>query len=219
MSAGRRYKFNGSNFEIQTGLGTPLVITDITNAEPAEVTAANTLALGDVVKITDAMTGLDDNLFPVDNPDAAGFELAGSDSTDYPEFVADSPNVARATPVVFSEFCELTNVNNQGGSADEIEVTTICSTAKEFEVGLADAGSLQLDFNLAPNEAVQAALRASQSSGEALSYRITFPKQGGTMILTGFVQQFSFQGAVNGVWTASVTIKLTGDLFVLPAAA
>lgn len=218
MSVGKRLKVQGSTFEVQTGLGTPIPITAITLADPPEVTASNSLTLGAVIKVTGAMAGLDGNLYVIDNADATGFELVGADSTNYTAFVLDSPNLARATPVVFTTFCELTSINSQGGSADEIEVTSICSTSKEFEIGLRDAGSLSLEMNFAPNEAVQAALRASQADSSPLAYRITFPGDGGIVIVTGFVQSLSFSGAVNGVWTASATIKLTGDLAVLAAA-
>ena len=32
--------------------------------------------------------------------------------------------------------------------------------------------------------------------------------------MLGYVQSMSFAGQVNGVWTASATIKLTGNIFV-----
>lgn len=97
MSAGKRYKFNGSTFQAQTGFATAKTITGITNADPAVVTAAaHGLALGDVVKIENSMQGLDDLMYPIDNPETNDFELAGSDSTAYPAFSLDSPNTARA---------------------------------------------------------------------------------------------------------------------------
>ncbi len=36
--------------------------------------------------------------------------------------------------------------------------------------------------------------------------------------MVGTVQQTSMQGSVNGVWTGSATIKLSGEVFVLEAA-
>jgi hypothetical protein len=223
MAAGKRYKFQGSTFQVQTAVGTNKPITEISKADPAVVTsAAHGAVLGDVLKMTvptaSGMTELNGNLYAVDDPLTNTVELAGVDSTDYTTFVLNSPNGAFFNLVTFSQFCELTGVNQQDGSADEIEVTTICSNAKEFELGLSDSGSLQLDFNWAGNQAVQAAMRAAKSSGDQLAFKIVFPGDGGSVIMLGNVQSTSFQGAVNGVWTGSATIKLTGEIFVLEAA-
>lgn len=219
MSSGQRFKFQGSTFQVQTGLeGSPLaVITGLTSADPGVVTsAAHGQALGDVVRI-DAVVGMaevNDHLFVVDNPVTDSFELAGTDTSNNDTYTSGGTfDVA-----TFSEFCELTGVNQQDGTSDELEVTTICSTAKEFELGLSDSGTLSLDYNFAPNGTVQAALRAAKISGEELAFRVTFPNDGGTIVMLGKVQQSSFQGAVSGVWTGSSTIKLTGEVFVLEAA-
>ncbi len=220
MSAGKRYKFNGSTFKVQTALGSPQEITAITKADPAVVSsAAHGNVTGDVVKMTidsDSMYELNGNLYVVDNEASGTYELSGVDSTDYSTFVAGSP-FDYARKVTFSNFCELTGVNQQDAGADTIEVTTICSSAKEFEQGLSDSGTLTLDFNWAGNETVQSALRAAKISGDQLAFKVTFPGVGGTVIMIGTVQSTSFQGAVNGVWTASASIKLTGEIYVLAA--
>jgi len=220
MSVGKRYKTNGSTFAVQTGFGSPKTVTNITAAEPPVVSAAaHGFILGSVVKLAniDAPTQLDDGTFAVDNPLTGTFELAGQDGTGYDAFDSGSPG-ATATPVTFSPFCELTSFNQQDGGADQVEVTGWCSTAKEFEQGLSDSGTLQLDYNLAPNETVQTAIREAKLAGDKLAFKITFPGDGGMAIMIGTVQQTSFQGAVNGVFTGSATIKLSGEVFVLEAA-
>lgn len=220
MSAGKRFKFNGSTFKVQTALGTAQEITSITKADPAVVSStAHGNVTGDVVKMTidaDSMSQLNGNLYVVDNEASGTYELSGVDSTGYDTFVAGSP-YDYARRVTFSTFCELTGVNQQDAGADQVEVTTICSDAKEFEQGLSDSGTLQLDFNWAGNETVQTALRAAKISGDQLAFKITFPGTGGTVIMIGTVTSTSFQGSVNGIWTASASIKLTGEIFVLPA--
>lgn len=220
MSQGKRFKFQGSSFQVQTGFGSSQGIQGISAANPAVVSStSHGNSAGDVVKLSGiaGMTQLNDTLQVVDDPASGTYELNGVDSSDYPAFVLQSPNLAAAMRVLFSEFCELTGVNQQDGAADEIEVTTICSTAKEFELGLSDSGTVQLDYNWAGNELVQAAMRAAKKSGEEVALKLTFPGTGGAVIMIGFVQQTSFQGAVNGVWTASATIRLTGDIVVLEA--
>lgn len=217
MSQGLRYKFNGSTFSVQTGYTgvSPLpVITAVTQANPAVVSSGTTFTNGDVVLITGVvgMTNINDNLYVVDNAIAStSFELAGEDSSAADAYVSDGT----IDEVAFSSFCELTGANQQDGGADEIEVTTICSTAKEFEQGLSDSGTLQLDYNSAPNSVIQTALRAAKVSGDQVAFKITFPNSGGTVIMLGTVQSQSMSGSVNDVWKGSATVKLTGPIFVL----
>jgi hypothetical protein len=221
MAAGKRYKFQGSQLLVGTGYGAQVEITGISKADPAVVTATgHGRAEGDVVLIdeVDGMTEVNDNLYVVEDPTATTFELAGVDSAGYTTFDTGSPQGARLSPVSFVNFCELTGINKQGGTSEEIEATTICSNAKEYEVGMPDAGTLQLDFNFAPNQAVQAYLRNAQTSGIDVAFKVVLPGDGGSIIILGNVQQTNWQAAVNGLWTGSVTVKLTGEEFVLPAA-
>lgn len=216
--SGVRYKFQGSSLSVQTNLGSAQPITAVTKADPAVVSsAAHGNVTGDVVKMfvdaSGGMTQLNGNLYVVDNEASGTYELADTDSTDYDAFVASSPN-PYAKKVTFSEFCELTGANQQDGAADQIEVTTICSSAKEFEQGLSDTGTLQLDYNAAPLSTVQTALRDAKVAGTQIAVKIVFPNSGGTIIAIGTVQQQSISGQVNGVWTGSATLKLSGPLFV-----
>lgn len=217
MSSGKRYKFNGSTFAVQTGFGSPKTVTNATAADPVVLTSAtHGLVLGDVVKLSlfDAPTELDGGTYAIDNPLTNSFELAGVDGSGYATFDAGSPN-ALATPITFSTFCELTGMNQQGGGADQIEVSTICSTKKEFEQGLGDSGTLQLDFNWAGLETVQTALRDAETSGDQIAFRVVMANEGGQIVMIGTVQQTSFQVALNEVYTGSATIKLSGEIFVL----
>lgn len=218
MSSGKRYKFQGSTFAVQTGFGTPKTITSATKANPVVIGAtSHGFSEGDAVKISSVsgMTELNGNLYAVDNPATSTFELALTDGTNYTTFVTGSPADGIAEPVTFSQFCELTGSNQQDASPSTIDVSTICSTAKEFESGLPDSGSLTLDYNWAGLETVQSAIRAAKFSGDQIAFRITMPGTGGHVLMFGVVQQESFQGAVDGVWKATATIKLSGPVFVL----
>lgn len=216
MAGGNRYKFNGSHFRVQTSLAaaSPVhAVTGITNAKPAVVSTAGTpFDNGSVVQFTGivGMTELNNTQQVVSTVASGHFELPDIDSSGYNTYV--SGGVMRE--VVFSNFCELTGMNQQGAAAQQIEVSSICSTAKEFEQGLSDTGTFQLDYNFAPLSGVQAALRAANLSGDPIAVQVDLPKNGGTVTAIGTVQQTSFQGSVNGVYTGSCTLKLTGDLFI-----
>jgi hypothetical protein len=216
MAQGKRFKFNGSTFAVETGVGTAKTITGASKANPAVITStAHGLleaAVGRIAGIV-GMTELNGGTYVVDNPAANTLELSGVDSTAYTTYTSGGT----FTPLTFSPFCELTGVDQQDGSADPFEVSTICSNAKEFEIGLGDSGQLQLDFNWAGNEPVQTALRAAKRSGVLTAFQITFPGTGGHVVMLGYVQSTSFGGKVNGVWTANASIKLTGEIYVTNA--
>lgn len=216
MAAGKRFKFQGSKLQVSTGVSAAKTITGITATDPAVVAAtAHGLALGAAGRITGVlgMTEVNDNVYVVDNPETNDFELAGVDATGYVPYTSGGT----FAPLLFTDFCELTGVDQQDGTTDDIEVTTICSTAKEFEAGLGDSGTLTLNYNFAPNTPVQSAFRTAKKAGSEVSVRIVFPNNGGTIIMVGSVTQSSFSGGVSGVWTGSSSLKLTGEIFVLEA--
>jgi hypothetical protein len=217
MSQGVRYKFIGSTIQVSIGdegsSGTP--ITGITQAHPPVVSATgHSAVLGDVVKIDDVVgaTQFNGNMYAVDNPAVGTFELADEDNSMGNAYVSGGV----ASEVTFSEFCELTGAAQAGGGADQEEVSTVCSTAKEFEQGLADAGTLTLDFNFAPLTEVQTVLRASEKTGADVAVKITLPNGGGIVIMMGTVQTTSFNGAIGqAIWKGNAVIKLSGPIFVL----
>lgn len=214
MSSGLRFKFNGSRVQVSVGSGTSKTITDISETDPAVVTsAAHGQAAGTVGRIASVvgMTEVNSKLFVVDNPDTNDFELAGVDATQYTPYTSGGT----FTPLTYSDFCELTGIDQQDGTADEIDVTTVCSTAKEFEVGLSDSGTLTLNYNYAPNSNVQESFRAAKVAGTEVAVRVTLPNTGGTIVMIGLVQQSSFTGGNGAVWTGSTQLKLTGEIFVL----
>lgn len=214
MSSGKRFKFNGSTLQVSVGTGSAKTITDISEADPAVVTStAHGQALGTVGRIAAVvgMTELNGNLYVVDNPDTNDFELAGVDSSGYTPYTSGGT----FTPLTYSAFCEVTGVDQQDGTSDEMDATTICSTAKEFETGLSDSGTLTLNYNFAPTTDIQEALRAAKRSGDQVAIRIGFPNGGGTIVMIGSVQQSSFSGGNGAFWTGSTQFKLTGEIFVL----
>lgn len=214
--SGARYKFQGTTVQVSIGLGVAKNITAIdvqTDGTPIVTSAAHGMILGTVGEIAavGGMTELNGNLYVVDNPTTNDFDLAGVDASGYNPYTSGGT----FTPLTYTQFCELTGVDQQDGTSDEIEVTTVCSTAKEFEVGLSDSGTLTLNYNYAPNSDVQAAFRAAKLAGSEVAVRIVLPNGGGTIVMIGSVQQSSFTGANGQVWTGSTQLKLTGEIFVL----
>lgn len=216
MSSGQRFKFQGSKIQVSIGLGSPKTITDIepqTDGVPMVTSAAHGQALGAVGRIAAVvgMTELNGNLYVVDNPTTNDFDLAGVDAAEYNAYASGGT----FTPLTYSQFCELTGIDQQDGTSDEIDATTVCSTAKEFELGLSDSGTLTLNYNFAPKSDVQAAFRAAKLSGDEVAVRVELPNSGGTIVMVGAVQQSSFSAANAALWTGTTQLKLSGEIFVL----
>lgn len=213
MSAGKKFKFQGSEIAVLTGFSADspsIAITGITQANPAVATApGHGLLTGAVGKLSEivGMVELNDELVALRVVDPNSLELIDVDSRAYGAY--ESGGILEEG--VLSNFCELTNYNRQGGTSPELPATSLCSVAQEFEVGLPDFGTTQLDFNFAPRTAIQGALHGFYLSGEKIAVKIVLPKNGGEMIQLGFVQQESETAGVNGLWTASATIRNTGN--------
>jgi hypothetical protein len=214
MAAGKRIKFQDTRIQFLTGWSgdSPSeTVIGITKANPAVVNiTAHGRTTGDVVRLLGAlgMTEVNGNIYPVTRIDANHYSLLDTNSTDYGTY---TPNSGKADLAVFSTLCELTGFNRQGGSSPEIPATTQCSTAAEFEIGLPDFGTAQVDFHYSPDVAVQQAIDAAQLSGDPFAYKITFLRKPGVFVIgLGFVQQTSEQGQVGGLWTGSFTMRSTG---------
>lgn len=218
MSAGKRYKWHGSKVEVTVGFtAAAKTITAITKAKPAVVTAAaHGLVDGGVVSIdgVDGMVELNGRRFIVNALSVDTFELVGVDSTGYGTYTGDGQAIAAS----WAAFCELTGYNRQGGSTPEINATTICSDAAEYETDIPDFGTTQLDYNHAPDVAVQRALEAAHLVGDVIGVRVVLPKNGGTKVQLGTIQQTSEQSSNGNLWTGSLTLRNSGAPVYVEAA-
>jgi hypothetical protein len=221
MSTGNVNKWHGSQVQILTGFessSSSTAITSISKANPAVVTSStHGLTTGDVVMITGVvgMTEVNDRTFGVNSLTTNTFELVDTNSSGYGAYVSGG-SIAEGE---FSEFCDLTAYNRQGGTSPEIPTTNICSVAQEYVIGLPDFGTTALDFNFDPLLSnVQVALHEAFLSGTQIAIRVVLPNSRGNMVQAGFVQQESEQAGNGTIWTASTTIRNTGNRYdYLPA--
>lgn len=217
MAQGKVTPFKGSKLFIQSGVSaTTEAITAVTATNPGTMTIADTdLVKGDVVTIS----GLEDfaGSYVVASVSTGTVTLSGADWTGYD--VPASYVGATAAPHEFtSNFCEVTSINKTGGTIDQNEVSTICSTRKEYEAGLADSGTLALGFNFAPAVTVQEQLLEHEVSGEKFWVKLVLPRSQGTMMYYGSIQTgINMDGAVNGNYTSGVTMQLSGDYYRVAA--
>lgn len=219
MSTSKSFKWQGSQIQVLTGFSTDSpshAISAITQANPAVVTSnAHGLDDGDVIKIggVAGMIEVNDEAFIAEVVDVNSFRLVDVDSTAYGAYVsAGGFDVAE-----FSNMCELTNYNRQGAASAEMPTRSLCSVAEEFELDIPNFGTTQIDFKFAPRTAIQVALEAFYRSQETMAIKVTLPKSGGEMVQLGFVQQTSETAGNGTIWTASATIRNTGQRYDVEA--
>lgn len=105
--------------------------------------------------------------------------------------------------------CISREIQYQGGTATENDVTTICSTAKEFRLGLEDSGNLTVSGHWKQGNAAHDAIRAAASDKLTRLIIVIFD-DGSIFKCLAFAAQRSWAAAVDGVVTANYSFRLTG---------
>ena len=198
----------GTTLAIGTGTGGAKTITAIALGNPTIITsAAHGFANGDVVTLA-GLTGADAALFnglsfPVKNKTTNTFAV-DLDTTGKTVTAAGT-----ATPVTFTAVANIKTFSGFDGSASEIDVTNLDSTAKEFRLGLTDPGQFNFEIDYDSANAGHVALRARQVSGVLSSFKVTLPNAA-VITFSGYVKKFSLGGGVDAVAKTSVDIRISG---------
>lgn len=130
--------------------------------------------------------------------------------------MAATPILAQATTVSYNSQTvagvqSITGISS--GSATEIDVTTLASTAKEYKIGLRDNGSFQMTMIRNQDDAGQLELWNAQTSQTPYTMIITLPTSTANVLtFSAFVQSFSTDIAADGVVTGTATIRITGGI-------
>ncbi|MBK7082288.1 MAG: phage tail protein [Betaproteobacteria bacterium] len=200
----------GTIVQIATGTGGAKTITAVTIGYPAIVTSsAHGLSNGDVVTIASVAGTMATAinvagwvvLYKTTNTFAIGLDTTGLTYT----------SGGTATPVTYTAIGNIKTIGDfESGSASEIDVTNLASTAKEKRLGLVDNGGFSLGIHHSNADAGQAAMQARRLDGAAVNMKIILPS--GTTPTASFsalVKKFSKNAAVDGVveGTADVTVN------------
>ena len=112
---------------------------------------------------------------------------------------------------------EIKTFNGPTGTAAEIDVTSLDSTAREFLQGLKDEGEFTAQMNWVPQNTVHKALRDDFAGRITSSYSLTVPDASNTtMSFQAFVREFPKTGGVDAPLEASVTFRITGPITESP---
>lgn len=115
------------------------------------------------------------------------------------------------SPETFATIAEITDFDGPGGSASEIDTTSLDSTAKEFLVGLKDEGNFSFNANLVTGDTPQSGLRTDRDNRTLRSFKITLTDTSSTTLtFSAYVMQFSISGAVDDKVSVAVTLRVSG---------
>lgn len=190
---------------------TPITVSAITKANPAAVTtsSAHGLSAGDRVTFSavGGMVEINGQSAAVDVTSPTSFKAVGIDSTGFTTYTTGGS----VTESGFHQICFKT-FNIAPGTATEIDVTTTCSEAKEFVMGLQDFGTATIDLNYDPcNNGI---MELESAAADTLSrwFRVVFPPGLGsvTKLVQGYVQSIGFSAGVEAAITSTATVRLTG---------
>lgn len=107
---------------------------------------------------------------------------------------------------------EITSFDGPGGTNSEIDITSLNSTSREFRNGLRDSGEVTLEMNFVPGNVGQVDLRQQQANTNTPGRYVMTLSTAQTITFSAFVREFSISGAVDDKVSASVTLRVTGDV-------
>ena len=113
------------------------------------------------------------------------------------------------SPVLINGVMSITGIGS--GSATEINVTTLASTAKEFRQGLRDFGSVAMDIIRNQDDAGQLEMFTAMAAQSVRTFIVTLPTSTANVgTFEGFVQSLSTDINADGVVTGKATVRITG---------
>lgn len=116
-----------------------------------------------------------------------------------------------ADPEVFATIAEVKDISGPAMSLNMEDATSHDSGGWREEIAtLLEAGDISFDINYTA-DTTHETLQAAQYGRERLSYQIVFPMTPPiTKSFAGYVTSFEFGAPVEGILTASVTIRVSG---------
>ncbi len=118
-----------------------------------------------------------------------------------------------ASPEVFTAVSNVVSISGPGISKDDIEVTHLGSSAKEFIGALDDPGELTLVINWDPSNTQQVGLRQDAEGTSQGNYRIVWADADSTQVdFLAEVMEFSLETQPNDKVVANVRLKISGAL-------
>jgi len=111
-----------------------------------------------------------------------------------------------------------TQVQKPEASRAEIDMTDLSSVAKEYELDIADFGSVSFPFNFSGVDTVHQALLALENSSTSGQFKVEMVENGvstvTTFVFTADVSSIAITGSVGGKQEGTLNLRVTGAVTV-----
>ncbi len=116
-------------------------------------------------------------------------------------------------PETFDTIGEVRSISGPDGQAPEIDVTTLGSTAREFNMGLPDEGTITLTCHYDPADTEQTNLRTARSGQTLNNFQIECADTSSTTLtFAAYVLRFSHAFEIDNVAMLEITLRITGGV-------
>ena len=119
-----------------------------------------------------------------------------------------------ASPEVFTTVPQVAGISGiGGGTAREIDVTDLASTAKEFLQGLPDNGVISMPIIWDPQDAQHQGLETDRANQTLRNWEIDFSDSPVTTAsFAATVQSFPRSGEPDDVWRGDLNLRVSGGI-------
>lgn len=202
---------NGAIVSIASGYTAGGSITAISNADPAVVSATNTLADGDIIEVTSGWLRLTEKVVRVDNPTASDFELESIDTS----LTSIYPSGGGAGSFrVISGWTQLAQILSSSSTGGEQQFLTYQLLEADAEKRIPTTKSAAgLTFSVADDPTLPGYILASEANDDRLprAVKITLPS-GAVLLYNAYISLNKTPTlTVNEVMACEVTMSLLAE--------
>lgn len=206
----------GSKVLISTTFGAAQVVTAISNADPAVVTAVNQFAAKDEVLMYNGWDDVTDSVYRVAAPTAGNFQLAELDTTDTEWFPVGTSAQGTARKITdWMEIGNITNLSSEGGGAKTIDVRIMSRrNAISLPAGF-ESSKITMELAYDPKRVDQKSLdKISRKLSQRCAIKIIVPG-GATIYGYGFVQKNAMpKFSMDDILKVDASVSILGSLAV-----
>jgi hypothetical protein len=202
---------NGATFEIASAYGTAIPFTALTNANPAEASAAaHGLAEGDVVAVSSGWTRLDGRAVSVADITSGTFGLGGVNTTSVQQYPAGSGIGSVREVTTFTEISQITELASAGGDQAFLTFGFLADDDDRQMPTTKNPITLTITVADDPSKPYVAVCETADDDKQPRALRLNLPG-GSSIIYNGYVSITATPTmSRNNLMTRVINIALTG---------
>lgn len=122
-----------------------------------------------------------------------------------------------AGPEVFTNISQVTKISGIGSERNNIEVTNLSSTAREYQESIKDGGEITLEIQFDPDDATHQGLKTDHDNNTLRNFKVTLTDDlPSTWTFAARVRSYKLgEMSPDGVQMITVILRTSGDYTVL----